>query len=57
MPTDRQLKSLNFEQARQDLREGLETSREIVRQSRVLIELSESDPPPLGDIEDQQIAS
>jgi hypothetical protein len=32
-----------------DLREGLENSRQIVRQSRFLIELSESDGSSSGD--------
>ena len=45
MPTDIPLNSPDFEQTWHDLREGLETSRKIVEQSRVLIELSESDPP------------
>ena len=55
MPTDSQLKSPNIEQAWRDLHEALESSREIVRQSRVLIELSESDPPPLADNDDGPI--
>jgi hypothetical protein len=33
----------DLNQARDTLREGLDTSRKIVRQSRELIELSESD--------------
>jgi len=37
--------------AQEELREGIENSRELVRQSRFLIELSESDPasPPQDD--------
>ena len=37
--------------AQEELREGIENSRELVRQSRVLIELSESDAasPPKDD--------
>lgn len=33
----------NLEQARHELWEGIEASREILRQSRLLIELSECD--------------
>ena len=35
--------SSNIEQARHELWEGIEASREILRQSRLLIELSECD--------------
>ena len=54
--TDRPLKSQNVEQTWRDLHEAIESSREIVRQSRVLIELSESDPPPLADNDDKPVA-
>jgi hypothetical protein len=33
----------DFDHARSELREGIEHSRDIVRQSRLLIELSEAD--------------
>ena len=33
------------DQARDELRDGLESSRHLVRQSRLLIELTESDRP------------
>jgi hypothetical protein len=48
-PTDYPFSELD--QAREELREGLENSRELVRQSRVLIELTESDKAWLGDEE------
>jgi hypothetical protein len=38
--------------AREELREGIETSRQLVRQSRLLIELSECDRAP-GRSEDE----
>ena len=53
MPDDRPLIFPNIERTSQDLREGIETSRRIVEQSRVLIELSESDPPPPPSPNDQ----
>jgi len=42
----------DLDDARSDLREGIANSRAIVRQSRVLIELSESDSalPADGDL-------
>ena len=52
MPTDSPLNSPDIDQAWYDLREGIETSREIVRKSRVLIELSESDRPPADNDDD-----
>jgi hypothetical protein len=55
-PTDRSLKSPNIEATSRDLREGIDFSREIVRQSRVLIELSESDRPPVADNDDKPTA-
>jgi hypothetical protein len=45
MPTDSQLNSPDIEQAWHGLLEGIESSREIVRQSRVLLELSQSTRP------------
>ena len=39
----------DLEQARADLFDGLETSRVIVQQSRVLLELSESEGLAVGD--------
>ena len=53
MPTDRALKFPNIERTSQDLRAAIVFSREIVRQSRELIELSESEPPPSREPEDQ----
>ena len=41
-PAD-ELEFNDLDQARSELREGIETSRQIVRQSRLLIELSETD--------------
>jgi hypothetical protein len=49
-PTDNQA-SRTIEQARHDLWEGIESSREIVRQARVLIELSECYGTPANDNE------
>ena len=49
--------SPNLEQARHELREGIESSREIVRQTRVLIELSECFDSPANDNEDRGIPS
>ena len=40
-PTDTESFSPSIDQTRHELREGIATSREIVRQSRMLIELSE----------------
>jgi len=46
-----------LEEARSDLHEGLETSRRIVRRSRVLIELCESAGPlPANDDEQPPFA-
>ena len=53
MPSDSALNFPNIERTWHDLREGIESSREMVRQSRVLIELSESDPPVLADADDR----
>ena len=55
-PTDNP-HSPNIEQARHELREGLETSREMVRQSRLLIELSECDGAYPRDDEDRGAAN
>ena len=41
-----------YDQARSELREGIESSRKIVRQSRVLIELAACDALPANDNED-----
>ena len=57
MPPDTPLNSADIEQTRYELREGLETSREMVRKSRVLIELSESDRPPSSDADDSPAAN
>ncbi len=43
------LNSPEIDRTRDDLREAIETSREIVRQSRLLIELSECDPPVIAN--------
>ena len=57
MPTDSPLSSADIEQTWHDLREGLECSREIVRKSRVLIELSESESPSPAANDDDEAAS
>lgn len=46
----------NFEEARSGLREGIENSRELVRQSRELIELSEGEGP-YTDVGDGPVAN
>jgi hypothetical protein len=46
-----------LDQTRSELREGIENSREIVRQSRLLIALSESGGAPCGDGDDIPIAN
>ena len=43
-----------LDQARSELREGIEHSRDIVRQSRVLIELSEADGAACANDNDEQ---
>lgn len=50
-------RSPNIEQARQQLREAIESSREIVRQTRVLIELSECHGIPANDNQDWGIGN
>ena len=52
-PTDTDSYSPNIDQARHELREGIETSREIVRQTRMLIELSECDGAAANENEDR----
>lgn len=47
----------NYDQARDDLRDGLESSREMVRQARMLIELSECDGGAANDNDDCGFAS
>lgn len=42
-PSDESLSFTDPDRARADLREGIESSREILRQSRELLELSETD--------------
>ena len=49
--------SPNYDQAREELREGLESSREMVRQTRELIELSECYGCPANDNDDCGIAN
>ena len=46
----------DFDAARSDLREGIESSRQILRQSRELIELSEIDGPFVAANDDSPIA-
>ena len=46
----------NFDEARSGLREGIENSRELVRQSRELIELSEGEGP-YTDVGDGPVAN
>jgi hypothetical protein len=47
-PTDTQ-QSKNIEQARHELREGIEASREIVRRSHMLIALAQSSRLPAAN--------
>jgi len=47
----------DFDAARSDLREGIESSRQILRQSRELIELSEIDGPCVAANDDSPIAN
>ena len=49
--------SPNYDQARDDLREGIESSREIVRQARMLIELSECDGGAANDNDHNGLAN
>ena len=49
--------SPNIEQARHELWEGIENSREMVRQSRLLIELSECDGPWSSDEDEYPLAN
>ena len=56
-PTDTDSFSPNIDRARHELREGIETSREIVRQTRMLIELSECDGSSANENEDRGIAN
>lgn len=49
--------SPDLEQAHNELREGLETSREIVRQSRLLIELSACDGAFAANDNDHSVAN
>lgn len=44
--------ALDPDQARQDLREGIASSREILRQSRLLIELAQSGVESAGAEDD-----
>ena len=55
-PTDNS-QAPNYDQAREDLRDGIESSREIVRQTRMLIELSECYGIPANDNENCGIAN
>ena len=55
-PSDADGHSPNIELTRQELREGIETSREIVRQSRMLIELSECGGAAAQENEDRASA-
>jgi hypothetical protein len=56
-PTDTDSYSPTIDQARHELWEGIETSREIVRQSRMLIELSECDAIAANENEERGIAN
>ena len=47
----------DFDHARAELREGIEHSRALVRQSRLLIELSESDGAAIDDEGDCRLAN
>jgi hypothetical protein len=49
--------SLELEQAQARLREAIENGRELVRQSRILIELSETDGPPAANDNDCQLTN
>jgi hypothetical protein len=49
--------SPNIDLTRQELREGIETSREIVRQTRMLIELSECDGASSNENDDRGFAN
>lgn len=55
-PTDN-LNHPEFDQARHELREGIESSRAIVQQSRVLIELLECDGASLSHEDEGGIAN
>jgi hypothetical protein len=57
LPSDADGNSPNLDLARQELREGIETSREIVRQTRMLIELSECDGASSQENEDRSFAN
>ena len=56
-PTDKEVHSSTLEETRHELREGIETSREIVRQSRMLIAFSECHGAAANENEDRGIAS
>ena len=56
-PSDTDSYSPSIDQARLELREGIETSREIVRQTRMLIELSECDAVAANENEDRGLAN
>jgi hypothetical protein len=47
----------DFDRARDELREGIENSRTMVRQSRLLIELSETDAVATADEDDFGLAN
>jgi hypothetical protein len=55
-PTDHP-QAHEFAQARSELLEGIESSRQMVRQSRLLIELAECDGLPANDNEDCGVAN
>lgn len=48
-PSDETISFTDPDQARSDLCEGIESSREILRQSRMLLELSETDGVAAGN--------
>ena len=50
-PSDNR-QSTHYDQARDDLLEGIESSREMLRQSRILLELSECDGGASNDNDD-----
>ena len=54
-PSDYYEDQSDLRQAHAQLREGLQTSREMVRQSRVLFELSESQAPLRAEDDDTAI--
>ena len=54
-PTD--FPSPELELATEELLESIESSRALVKQSRILIELSESDPAFPGDADDDGAAN